>query len=316
MAGLETMTPRAKRPRWESRGDLGLSVPRVGARRRAKGWRTEGGGGQHHALQGWDPEERVLCPTLMPVTPGKSRLAKLHLDGECHGPASAPPGPAEREPASPPLQPCYKGTYFSGLPEDECQSPAAPSLLVPVVPTPSRATPRKTRSAPERTLVLELEGVLVCSSMLAGWRRGSVATITTSFQRDSYEVHVKLRPHVQQFLETLSKTYEIFIFTTAKQDYAEKVWDVLDPRKKLIRLPTGSRCRGGGGTPGMRSCCVSPHCWESSAGWVTCAPRSSGGSRTPSCPPRTRPAWMEGSGMKNLAQKGLVVLAATKDVLV
>ncbi|NWH71776.1 CTSL2 protein, partial [Piaya cayana] len=26
-----------------------------------------------------------------------------------------------------------------------------------------------------------------------------------------------------------------FIFTTAKQDYAEKVWDVLDPKKKLIR---------------------------------------------------------------------------------
>ncbi|NWH69191.1 CTL2B protein, partial [Geococcyx californianus] len=26
-----------------------------------------------------------------------------------------------------------------------------------------------------------------------------------------------------------------FIFTTAKQDYAEKLWDVLDPKKKLIR---------------------------------------------------------------------------------
>ncbi|XP_053906353.1 CTD small phosphatase-like protein 2-B isoform X3 [Cuculus canorus] len=71
--------------------------------------------------------------------------------------------------------------------------------------------------------------------MLARWRRGAVATITTVFQGDPYEVHVKLRPHVQQFLETLSKTYEIFIFTTAKQDYAEKVWDVLDSKKKLIR---------------------------------------------------------------------------------
>lgn len=88
------------------------------------------------------------------------------------------------------------------------------------------------------------------------------------------QVHVQLRPHVQQFLESLSKTYEvpgapqnspgvcvepggccrtgvgraraartgaficspqIFIFTTAKQDYAEKILDVLDPKKKLIR---------------------------------------------------------------------------------
>lgn len=85
---------------------------------------------------------------------------------------------------------------------------------------------------------------------------------------------MQLRPHVQQFLESLSKTYEvpgapnspgvcvepgggrcctgvgraraactgaficspqIFIFTTAKQDYAEKILDVLDPKKKLIR---------------------------------------------------------------------------------
>lgn len=28
---------------------------------------------------------------------------------------------------------------------------------------------------------------------------------------------------------------QIFIFTTVKQDYAEKVVDVLDPKKKLIR---------------------------------------------------------------------------------
>lgn len=88
------------------------------------------------------------------------------------------------------------------------------------------------------------------------------------------QVHVQLRPHVQHFLESLSKTYEvpgapqnspgvcvepggccrtgvgraraartgaficspqIFIFTTAKQDYAEKILDVLDPKKKLIR---------------------------------------------------------------------------------
>ncbi|KAM6113516.1 CTD small phosphatase-like protein 2-B [Phoenicopterus ruber ruber] len=180
MAGLGTVTPRAKRPRRESSGDLGLSATKAGACRRAKSRQRE-------------------------------------------------------EPASPPLQPCYKGAYFSGLPPDECQDPAAPSLLVPAVPVPGREGPRKTRSTPERTLVLELEGTLVCSSVLAGWRHGAAAAFTTVFQGDPYEVHVKLRPHVQQFLESLSKTYEIFIFTTVKQDYAEKVLDVLDPKKKLIR---------------------------------------------------------------------------------
>lgn len=32
------------------------------------------------------------------------------------------------------------------------------------------------------------EGTLVCSSMLAGWRQGAVATFTTVFQGDSYKV--------------------------------------------------------------------------------------------------------------------------------
>lgn len=88
------------------------------------------------------------------------------------------------------------------------------------------------------------------------------------------QVHVKLRPHVQEFLESLSKTYEvprplggsvgsplgglwghpwgarrdqsspcrdlpplcqILIYTTAKKDYAKKLLEVLDPKKKLIR---------------------------------------------------------------------------------
>ncbi|XP_050766735.1 CTD small phosphatase-like protein 2-A [Gymnogyps californianus] len=208
MAGLGTVTPRAKRPRRESSGDLGLSATKAGARRRAKSRQRERDRGEHCPLRGWDPGERVPRPPLVPVTPGKGRLAKLCLEGERRRPASAPPCPGEREPVSPPVQPRYKGAYFSGLPEDECQDPAAPSLLVPAVPAPGRDGPRKTRSTPERTLVLELEGTLVCSSMLAGWRLGAAATFTTVFQGESYEVHVKLRPHVQQFLESLSKTYE------------------------------------------------------------------------------------------------------------
>lgn len=97
-------------------------------------------------------------------------------------------------------------------------SPAAPltlclppARLVPAVPAPGRDGPRKTRSTPERTLVLELvrwggwggvwprgwgltllptlqEGTLVCSSMLAGWRQGATAAFTTVFQGDSYKV--------------------------------------------------------------------------------------------------------------------------------
>nr|XP_047911224.1 CTD small phosphatase-like protein 2-A isoform X1 [Anser cygnoides] len=232
-------TPRAKRPRRESSGDLGLSATKPRARRQ----------------RGGDGGKRVPGPPPEPVTPGRRRLTRLQFCGERGSLASPSLCPGERgeplhrgvvpawgggqpwaaelgAPQSPPSQPCYKGAYFSGLPADECQDPAVPSLPLPAPPTPG---PRRTRSTPEHTLVLELEGTLVCSSVLAGRLPGAVASFTTSFQGDAYKVHVQLRPHVQQFLESLSKTYEIFIFTTAKQDYAEKILDVLDPKKKLIR---------------------------------------------------------------------------------
>lgn len=155
MAGLGTATPCAKRPRRESSGDLQLSATKAGARRRARSRQGAGDRGEHCPPWDWDPWARVPCS---PGTPGKGRLAKLRLEGEQRRLASASPCPKERgerpppgnpclgkgglpqavlmgplcptEPASPPLQPCYKGAYFSGLPTDECQDqdPAVPSL--------------------------------------------------------------------------------------------------------------------------------------------------------------------------------------------
>ncbi|XP_040393656.1 CTD small phosphatase-like protein 2-A isoform X2 [Cygnus olor] len=216
-------TPRAKRPRRESSGDLGLSATKPRARRQAKSRQRGGDGGKH-----------VPGPPPEPLTPGRRQLTRLRFCGERGSLPSPSLCPGERgeplhrgvvpawgggqpwaavlgAPQSPPSQPCYKGAYFSGLPADECQDPAVPSLPLPAPPTPG---PRRTRSTPEHTLVLELEGTLVCSSVLAGRLPGAVASFTTSFQGDAYK---------------------IFIFTTAKQDYAEKILDVLDPKKKLIR---------------------------------------------------------------------------------
>ncbi|XP_005060224.1 PREDICTED: CTD small phosphatase-like protein 2-B [Ficedula albicollis] len=105
----------------------------------------------------------------------------------------------------------------------------------PGVLTPGRDGPKKIRCKLQHTLVLELDGTLLYSSLLADGQQDATATFTTGFQASSYEVHVKLRPHVQEFLESLSKTYEIFIYTTAKKDYAKKLLEVLDPKKKLIR---------------------------------------------------------------------------------
>ncbi|KAM4048964.1 CTD small phosphatase-like protein 2 [Anomaloglossus baeobatrachus] len=92
--------------------------------------------------------------------------------------------------------------------------------------------PCKTRSVPESTLVLDLE-VLVESSLIP--QPDAQFTFLTPFQDTYYKVYLNLRPHVSEFLKTLCKIYEIFVFTTAKKEYAEKILEILDPQKTLIR---------------------------------------------------------------------------------
>ena len=43
-----------------------------------------------------------------------------------------------------------------------------------------------------------------------------------------------IRPFCLKFLEEMSKTYEIIIFTAALKDYADSILDIIDPEKKLI----------------------------------------------------------------------------------
>ena len=43
-----------------------------------------------------------------------------------------------------------------------------------------------------------------------------------------------IRPYCFQFLEEMSKIFEIIIFTAALKDYADSILDILDPNKKLI----------------------------------------------------------------------------------
>ncbi|KAL8178003.1 UNVERIFIED_CONTAM: hypothetical protein K2H54_025186 [Gekko kuhli] len=89
--------------------------------------------------------------------------------------------------------------------------------------------PMKTRQTPKNTLVLELEETLAVSSLTTHWEDAS--TFPVHFQGQ----HYKLRPHLEEFLEELAKIYEVFIFTAAKQDYADKILEAFGLQRKLIR---------------------------------------------------------------------------------
>ncbi|XP_034738199.1 CTD small phosphatase-like protein 2-B [Etheostoma cragini] len=96
-----------------------------------------------------------------------------------------------------------------------------------------RDIPPKTRSTPEATLVVDLEETLMFSSLNV--IEEAEHTFHTAFQDHQYKVYMILRPHVKEFLQSMAKVYELFVYTCAKKEYAEKILDILDPQRKLFR---------------------------------------------------------------------------------
>ncbi|KAG7282807.1 hypothetical protein CRUP_012196 [Coryphaenoides rupestris] len=95
--------------------------------------------------------------------------------------------------------------------EEEAEDIFSPFTFIKNIPARSqqckpchRDIPPKMRSTPNGTLVLDL-------------------------------VYVVLRPYVREFLQAMAKVYEMFVYTSAKKGYAEKLLDILDPQKKLFR---------------------------------------------------------------------------------
>ncbi|XP_010491935.1 PREDICTED: CTD small phosphatase-like protein 2 [Camelina sativa] len=93
--------------------------------------------------------------------------------------------------------------------------------------------PKQTRSCPPISLVLDLDETLVHSSLEPCDEVDF--TFPVNFNEEEHMVYVRCRPHLQEFMERVSRLFEIVIFTASQSIYAEQLLNVIDPKRKFFR---------------------------------------------------------------------------------
>ncbi|CAK61687.1 unnamed protein product (macronuclear) [Paramecium tetraurelia] len=90
----------------------------------------------------------------------------------------------------------------------------------------------KPQTTRQKTLVIDLDETLVHCNESCLMPKDLEININLN---NGFIVKVIVRPYTQQFLQNMSKHFEIMIYTASNEDYANQIIDYLDPTKQLVK---------------------------------------------------------------------------------
>ena len=91
--------------------------------------------------------------------------------------------------------------------------------------------PLKTNNSPPVSLILDLDETLVHCSVQP--IPNPQLTFSVNFNGVDYQVYVRTRPHLQEFLRQVSQWFEVTVFTASQAVYADKLLDILDTERYI-----------------------------------------------------------------------------------
>ena len=105
-------------------------------------------------------------------------------------------------------------------------SPVDPSMFPTLLP------PKQPRYREKNLLVLDLDETLVHSSFKPVPQPSTILPI--EIDGNVFQVYVKKRPFLHEFIRKISDMFEICIFTASLSKYADPLLDELDPGRELL----------------------------------------------------------------------------------
>lgn len=97
-----------------------------------------------------------------------------------------------------------------------------------------KALAMRTRKTPKVTLVLDLDETLVHSEYIQPAYYDYVFQV--SLNESLHNIYVSYRPGLKQFLDRITKEFEVVIFTASMKKYAKEVIKSFDPHQKIKYL--------------------------------------------------------------------------------